>query len=300
MPPVTRYAVHPIAERLARELDGDVRFDPMTRELFSTDASNYRIVPTGVVFPKHDDDVRRIVDLTARDQIALLPRGGGTSLAGQAVGEAVVIDFSKYMNRVLDVNIEEAWARVQPGVVLDNFNSFLQSTGFMFGPDVSPSAQATLGGMVGNNSCGSRSIRYGKMVDHVLELRGVLESGSAFTFGQLSDDGLAASLRRDDELARIIHAVNDLAVTHHEEIDKRFPKIQRRVAGYNLDELGLRNGFNLAGLLVGSEGTLAVNTEARAARAKACSCRARHLPLRHVLGFDACLGADHGAGAPCD
>ena len=263
MPPVTRYAVHPIAERLARELDGDVRFDPMTRELFSTDASNYRIVPTGVVFPKHDDDVRRIVDLTARDQIALLPRGGGTSLAGQAVGEAVVIDFSKYMNRVLDVNIEEAWARVQPGVVLDNFNSFLQSTGFMFGPDVSPSAQATLGGMVGNNSCGSRSIRYGKMVDHVLELRGVLESGSAFTFGQLSDDGLAASLRRDDELARIIHAVNDLAVTHHEEIDKRFPKIQRRVAGYNLDELGLRNGFNLAGLLVGSEGTLAVNTEAR-------------------------------------
>ena len=262
MPKVTRHSVHPVAERLAQELDGDVRFDPMTRELFSTDASSYRIVPIGVVFPKHFEDVQRIVDLTARDQIALLPRGGGTSLGGQTVGEAVVIDFSKYMHQVLEVNLEEAWARIQPGVVLDNFNSLLQPTGFMFGPEVSPSSQATLGGMVGNNSCGSRSIQYGKMVDHVVELRGVLASGSVFTFGCLSQAELAATLQQDTETARIIRAVNDLAITHRDEIDQRFPKIQRRVAGYNLDELGLRNGFNLAGLLVGSEGTLAINTEA--------------------------------------
>ena len=264
MPKVMR-AVHPIAERLARELDGDVRFDPMTRELFSTDASSYRIVPIGVVFPKHADDVQRVVDLTARDRIALLPRGGGTSLAGQAVGEAIVIDFSKYMNRVLEVNTDDhdAWARIQPGVVLDNFNTFLRPTGFMFGPDVSPSSQATLGGMVGNNSCGSRSIRYGKMVDHVIELQGVLANATPFTFGRLSDTQLETRMRGDDDAAQIIRTVNRLALTHRDEIDRRFPKIQRRVAGYNLDELGLRGGFNLAGLLVGSEGTLAVNTEAR-------------------------------------
>ena len=206
--------MHPVAERLAQELDGDVRFDPMTRELFSTDASSYRIVPIGVVFPKHFEDVQRIVDLTARDQIALLPRGGGTSLGGQTVGEAVVIDFSKYMHQVLEVNLEEAWARIQPGVVLDNFNSLLQPTGFMFGPEVSPSSQATLGGMVGNNSCGSRSIQYGKMVEHVVELRGVLASGSVFTFGCLSQAELAATLQQDTETARIIRAVNDLAITH--------------------------------------------------------------------------------------
>ncbi|HJO38539.1 MAG: FAD-linked oxidase C-terminal domain-containing protein [Vicinamibacterales bacterium] len=262
-----RDPIHPIAERLARELEGDVRFDAMTRELFSTDASSYRIVPLGVVFPKHADDVQRIVDLTARDRIALLPRGGGTSLAGQAVGEALVIDFSKYMNRVVETHIPEhdddAWARVQPGVVLDNFNTHLRPTGFMFGPEVSPSSQATLGGMVGNNSCGSRSIRYGKMVDHVIELQGFLASGAPFRFGQLSETELATALAGDDDTDRIIQTVNHLAVTHRDEVDRRFPKIQRRVAGYNLDELGLRNGFNLAGLLVGSEGTLAINHEAR-------------------------------------
>ena len=260
-----RDPVHPIAERLGRELDGDVRFDPMTRELFSTDASSYRIVPIGVVFPKHADDVRRVVELTARDRIALLPRGGGTSLAGQTVGEAIVIDFSKYMHRVLEVKTDDtdAWARVQPGVVLDNFNTILRPSGYMFGPEVSPSSQATLGGMTGNNSCGSRSIRYGKMVDHVLELRGVLASATPFSFGRLSEAELETRLRGDDEVSRIIRTVNQLALTHRDEVDRRFPKIQRRVAGYNLDELGLRDGFNLAGLLVGSEGTLAVNTEAR-------------------------------------
>ncbi len=262
--PVTSPAAeHPVADRLRRELEGDVRFDQITRAMFSTDASIYQITPVGVVFPKHAEDVRRLVEITTADQLALLPRGGGTSLAGQTVGEAVVIDFSKYMQRVLEVDREGRWARIQPGLVLDNFNHHLRSTGVMFGPEVSPSSRATLGGMVGNNSCGSRSIQYGKMVDHVLELQGFLASGSPFRFGRLTPDELQRALQQTDSVSRIIQTVNDLAQTHRGEIDRRFPKIMRRVAGYNLDELALENGFNLAGLLVGSEGTLAVTTEAR-------------------------------------
>ena len=248
----------------------------MTRTLFSTDASSYQITPIGVVFPKHAEDVRAIVQITADDRMALLPRGGGTSLAGQTVGEAVVIDFSKYMNQVLEVNADEEWARIQPGVVLDNFNSLLNPTGLMFGPDVSPSSQATLGGMIGNNSCGSRSIHYGKMVNHVLELQGMLASGLPFQFGSLSTSELKKRIHQPDPVSRIIQTVNTLARLHRKEVDRRFPKILRRVAGYNLDELRLRGGFNLAGLLVGSEGTLAVNTEARV--------RLVRRPVHAVLG----------------
>ncbi len=259
----TAAAYHPVATRLDHELEGEVRFDRITRAMFSTDASIYQITPIGVVFPKHAEDVRRTVEIAADEHLALLPRGGGTSLAGQTVGEAVVLDFSKHMNGVLEVNAEERWARIQPGVVLDNFNTRLRSTGLMFGPEVSPSSRATLGGMMGNNSCGSRSIQYGKMVDHVLELQGFLATALPFTFGTLSTDELERTLRRADPISRIVQTVNRLAITHRDEIAGRFPTIMRRVAGYNLDQLGLENGFNLAGLLVGSQGTLAVNVEAR-------------------------------------
>ena len=142
--PKPDYSTHPIAKRLRRELAGDVRFDPMTRTLFSTDASNYQIMPIGVVFPRHAEDIRKLVEISADHSLALLPRGGGTSLAGQTVGEAIVIDFSKYMHQVLEVNADERWARIQPGVVLDNFNNVLKPDGLMFGPEVSPSSQATL------------------------------------------------------------------------------------------------------------------------------------------------------------
>ena len=260
---ITTTTKHPVAVRLRRELEGDVRFDPLTRAIFSSDASIYQITPIGVVFPKHAKDVQRIVEITADEKLALLPRGGGTSLAGQTVGEAVVIDFSKYMNNVLEVNAEEHWARIQPGVVLDNFNTLLRPTGLMFGPEVSPSSHATLGGMIGNNSCGSRSIQYGKMVDHVLELQGFLASALPFKFGKLTSNELKRTLQRSDQVSRIIQTVNQLAITHRDEITKRFPKIMRRVAGYNLDQLNLEDGFNLAGLLVGSQGTLAVNVEAK-------------------------------------
>ena len=260
---VTTATKHPVADRLRRELEGDVRFDPLTRAIFSSDASIYQITPIGVVFPKHAEDVRRIVEITSDEKLALLPRGGGTSLAGQTVGEAVVIDFSKYMNNVLEVNAEEHWARIQPGVVLDNFNTLLRPTGLMFGPEVSPSSRATLGGMMGNNSCGSRSIQYGKMVDHVLELQGFLASASLFKFGKLTSNELERTLQQSDQVSKIIQTVNQLAITHRDEIEKRFPKIMRRVAGYNLDQLNLEDGFNLAGLLVGSQGTLAVNVEAK-------------------------------------
>ena len=290
--PKPDYSTHPIAKRLRRELDGDVRFDPMTRTLFSTDASNYQIMPIGVVFPRHAEDIRRLVEITADHSLALLPRGGGTSLAGQTVGEAIVIDFSKYMHQVLEVNTDERWARIQPGVVLDNFNSVLKPNGLMFGPEVSPSSQATLGGMIGNNSCGSRSIEYGKMVDHVIELSGTLANGETFNFGTLSKSDLAQHLEKEDAVSRIVQAVNTIARAHETEVDRRFPKLLRRVAGYNLDECGIRDQFNLAGLLVGSEGTLAIHTEARV--------RLVPRPVHTVLGichFDT-FAASMAASAP--
>ena len=290
--PKPDYSTHPIAKRLRRELAGDVRFDPMTRTLFSTDASNYQIMPIGVVFPRDAEDIRKLVEITADHSLALLPRGGGTSLAGQTVGEAIVIDFSKYMHQVLEVNADERWARIQPGVVLDNFNSVLKPDGLMFGPEVSPSSQATLGGMIGNNSCGSRSIEYGKMVDHVIELSGTLANGETFNFGTLSKSDLAQHLEKEDAVSRIVQAVNTIARAHETEVDRRFPKLLRRVAGYNLDECGIRDQFNLAGLLVGSEGTLAIHTEARV--------RLVPRPVHTVLGichFDT-FAASMAASAP--
>jgi FAD/FMN-containing dehydrogenase/Fe-S oxidoreductase len=250
-------------DELHHVIDGEVRFDPYSRSLYSTDASMYQIEPIGVVIPRHVEDVVATVDIARRHQVPVLPRGGGTSLAGQTVGHAVVMDFSKYMHQILEVNTEEGWARVQPGVIQDEFNAYLRPRGFLFGPDTSTSNRATIGGMTGNNSAGSHSIVYGKTIDHVLELSVVLSDASTTVLKALDKAVLEAKFKGGLLEQRIYRAVKRAVDANRDEIQKRYPTIQRRVSGYNLDAF-VRNGeFNLAKMVVGSEGTLAVVTEAK-------------------------------------
>ncbi|HEX4998753.1 MAG TPA: FAD-linked oxidase C-terminal domain-containing protein [Terriglobia bacterium] len=224
--------------------------------MYSTDASIYEIEPIGVVIPRTHDDVLAAMETAHEFHVPVLPRGGGTSLAGQTVGAALVIDMSKYLNRVVEVNTEERWAIVEPGVVQEQLNLHLRPMGFLFGPDTSTANRATLGGMMGNNSAGSHSILYGKTIDHVLEMDAILASGEQRTFKEITFDD---ARRRGGLEGRILEIVE----THRDEIDRRFPKIMRRVSGYNLDEFVRKSGFNLARMLVGSEGTLAMVQRAR-------------------------------------
>ncbi len=243
-------------QSLKRRVQGEVRFDRASRLMYSTDASIYEIEPIGVVIPRTHEDVFAAVEIARDFQVPVLPRGGGTSLAGQTVGEAVVIDMSKHLNRVLEVNKDERWAIVEPGVVQEQLNLHLKPMGFLFGPDTSTANRATIGGMMGNNSAGSHSILYGKTIDHVLEMDVILASGEGRTLREI---------KFDDALARggLEGRIADIVRTNRDEIDRRFPKIMRRVSGYNLDEF-VRNGkFNLVKLVVGSEGTLATVHQAK-------------------------------------
>ena len=250
-------------EELRQVIDGEVRFDPYSRALYSTDASMYQIEPIGVVIPRHMGDVVATVDIARRHQVPVLPRGGGTSLAGQTVGHAVVMDFSKYMNQILEVNTDEGWARVQPGVIQDDFNAHLRPLGFLFGPDTSTSNRATIGGMTGNNSAGSHSIVYGKTIDHVLELSVVLSDASTTVLKALDKTELEAKLKGGALENQIYRQVKRIVEANREAIQQRYPTIQRRVSGYNLDAFVHNGEFNLAKMVVGSEGTLAVVTEAK-------------------------------------
>src|SRR5262245_42093723 len=243
-------------QALKARISGEVRFDKVSRLLYSTDASIYEIEPIGVVLPRTHEDVFATMEITRDFGVPVLPRGAGTSLAGQTVGEAVVMDMSKYLHRVLEVNTEERWALVEPGVVQEQLNLHLKPMGFLFGPDTSTANRATLGGMMGNNSAGSHSIIYGKTIDHVLETHVVLSSGEQRVFGDLKFAEAAVKTGLEERIASIVTA-------NKEEIDRRFPRIQRRVSGYNLDEF-VRNGkFNLSKLIVGSEGTLAAVHQAK-------------------------------------
>jgi len=251
-----------IAEDLRRLVKGEVRFDPVTCALYSTDASIYQMEPVGVVLPRDAEDVSAVVRYCWENRIWLLPRGGGTSLAGQAVNHAVVLDFSKYMNALLEVSPEEGWVRVQPGIVLDELNALLRPHGLMYAPDPSPSDRATVGGGIGNNSCGARSILYGKTLDQVLDLEVVLADGTPTRFGEVPPTELERRMALPGLEGQAYREVRRIALENREEIERRFPKLQRRVSGYNLDEF-LGERFNLARMVVGSEGTLAVVTEAR-------------------------------------
>lgn len=248
---------------LKKRISGEVRFDEFSKVLYSTDASIYQMMPVGVVVPRNTEDVLALVDLAKREQIALLPRGGGTSLSGQAVNHAIVIDFSKYMDRLLEVNPEEGWARVEPGIVLESLNNQLSEHRLHFAPDPTTANRSTIGGAIGNNSCGTHSILYGKTLDQVTELQVVLSDGSRAHLHTLSSEELDLKLAGQSFESDIHRAVMRIAQENRNEIESRFPKIMRRVSGYNLDEFTGGAPFNLARLVVGSEGTLCTITEAK-------------------------------------
>jgi len=252
-----------IAAELTKRIEGDVHFDRTSRLLYSTDASMYQIEPIGVVVPRHKGDVQAVIEVANRFKVPVLPRGGGTSLAGQTVGHAIVLDFSKYMRKVLEVNQAELWCRVQPGLVQDELNAHVRPLGMQFGPDTSTSNRATIGGMIGNNSAGAHSLTYGKTLDHVLDLTVLLADGSELLLKDLAPESLNIKLQADTAEGRIYREVARLAQEHRSEILARYPKIMRRVSGYNLDEFIKPQPFNLSRVLVGSEGTLAIVVEAR-------------------------------------
>lgn len=262
----TRYSRRRMGE-LARELrsrvEGEVRFDRATRILYSNDASIYQIEPTGVVIPRHTADVAETLRACSAAGAPVLPRGGGTSLAGQAVGEALILDLSVHFRSVLEVNREEMWARVQPGVVQDAFGAALAPLGLRFGPETSTSNRANLGGMIGNNSAGARSLVYGKTVDNVLDATVVLPDGSCERLAWMSWADIRRRARENGALARVLRELLALRDEFADEIRTRFPRIPRRVSGYNLDVLLDPAGVNLAHLVVGSEGTLGTVVEAR-------------------------------------
>jgi FAD/FMN-containing dehydrogenase/Fe-S oxidoreductase len=235
--------------RLRKALDAEVMFDAASRARYSTDASIYQIQPIGVVVPRSEEAARGAIAIAVEEGIPILPRGAGSSQCGQAVGEALVIDHTKYLNRALQVDPEIRRAIVQPGMVLDTLNAQLRKHGLWFPVDVSTSAQATIGGMTGNNSCGSRSIAYGNMVHNVLAVDAFTTSGERWHFGPM-DQNLSGSY------GEFIARLKGLYQREKEEIEARFPKVLRKVAGYNLDHLGPPHA-NAAHLLVGSEGTLA-------------------------------------------
>ncbi|MBI2879534.1 MAG: FAD-binding protein [Candidatus Rokubacteria bacterium] len=252
-----------LEHELRKVVEGEVRFDRMTRLLYATDASIYQIEPIGVVFPRHAGDVQAVLEVANRAGVPILPRGAGTSLAGQTVGHAIVLDFSRHMSRILEVNPEEGWARVQPGVVQDELNAHLRPMGLLFGPDTATSNRATLGGMIGNNSAGSHSIAYGKTIDHVLEIDVLLTDGTPTVYRPLAPAELEAKQAANGLEARIYGEVARIVREQREEVLARYPKLMRRVSGYNLDEFVRDRPFNLAKLVVGSEGTLATVVEAR-------------------------------------
>lgn len=248
---------------LDASIEGEVRFDAYTRHLFSTDASMYAIEPIGVVFPRNADDVVATVAIAGEFRVPVLPRGGGTSLGGQTVGRAIVLDFSRFMHEPVSIDAASLTARVKPGLVQDDLNRAAGAHGLWFAPDTSTSNRATLGGMIGNNSCGARSARYGMTIDHVESLEVVLSDGSRAELSARSAAEVAQRSRGDTLEARLYREVPRLVDGAQDAIRTGFPPHWRRSGGYRLDRmLPERGPFDLSRLVVGSEGTLAIVVEA--------------------------------------
>ncbi|NIA07017.1 MAG: FAD-binding protein [Actinobacteria bacterium] len=251
---------------LRKRVRGEVSFDPVTLGLYATDASIYQITPLALVVPRDEADVRAAVEVAARHKVGILPRGSATSLNGQCVGSSMIIDFTKYMNKILELNTEQKWVRVQPGIVLDELNATLAPHGLHFAPDPATSSRATIGGMIGNNSSGTRSIVYGITLDHVLTLKVVLSDGTILDSGETSAqeyDRQAQAGNGNTREAEILSGFKNIIQANREEIIKKFPKVMRRVQGYNLDAFVGTDRWNLARLMTGSEGTLGVFLEAK-------------------------------------
>ncbi|MCK1483065.1 FAD-binding protein [Bradyrhizobium sp. 193] len=249
-----------LAERLAREVTGDVLFDAFSRGRYATDASFYQIMPTGVVVPRTMDEALRALAIARDEGLKVTPRGGGTSQCGQTVNDGLVVDLSKHLNRILSLDVEGRTCVVEPGIVLDDLNRQLKKHGLWFPVDVSTASRATIGGMAGNNSCGGRSLRYGTMRDNTLSMEAALADGTLSRFGEVSRD--LSDLDANDSAQALFRDMLDLGAREANEIAARSPRVQRRVGGYNLDALVPRNARNnMAHLLVGSEGTLAFTTK---------------------------------------
>src|SRR5437868_2809082 len=267
-----------LEKALRERVRGEVRFDPGSRALYATDASNYRQVPIGVVVPRSEADILAALACARESGAPIVARGGGTSLAGQCCNVAVVIDCSKYLNRILELNYEERWARVEPGLVLDTLRKAAEKRHLTFAPDPSTHNHCTLGGMIGNNSCGVHSVMGGMTADNLLELEVALYDGRRLT------------LRKDaDARGGIYDALRALVDRHEQRIRSGFPQIPRRVSGYNLPALLPENGFDVARAFCGSEGTLGMILSAKV--------RLVHSPPERallVLGYpDVYQTADH-------
>jgi FAD/FMN-containing dehydrogenase/Fe-S oxidoreductase len=274
---------------LEEAIEGEVRFDAGSRALYATDASNYRQVPIGVVVPKSVDDVVKTVALCHEHDAPVLSRGGGTSLCGQCCNVAVVIDFSKYLNRVLEIDREAKTARVQPGCVLDDLRDAATAQGLTFAPDPATHTHNTLGGMIGNNSCGPHSIMGGMTSDNVIELDVITYDGVRMTVGPATDEACDAAIALGGRRGEIYRRVRELRDRYAEEIRSRFPEIPRRVSGYNLPALLPEYGASLAQALVGSESTCVVVLEAKLRLVHNPACRALL-----VLGYpDVYSAGDH-------
>jgi FAD/FMN-containing dehydrogenase/Fe-S oxidoreductase len=243
-----------LESRLTAEQVGEVRFDAFTRGRYSTDASHYQVMPIGVVEPRTIAEAERALAICRSEAVPVTPRGGGTSQAGQTINKSLVLDCSRHLDRIVEIDAANRRCVVEPGLVLDELNRVLKPTGLWFPVDISTASRATIGGMVGNNSCGARSLRYGNTRENVLSIDAVLADGTQAHFGRLGEAGVDAP----QALVRDLLAI---AAREAAEIEARFPQVQRRVGGYNLDALVRgRNDINLAHLLVGSEGTLAFST----------------------------------------
>src|SRR5438270_580967 len=249
-----------LEEQLARETTGEVLFDRFSRGRYATDASFYQIMPAGVVVPRTMDEALRALAIARDEGLKVTPRGGGTSQCGQTVNDGLVVDLSKHLTRMLSLDVNNRTCVVEPGIVLDDLNRQLRKHGLWFPVDVSTASRATIGGMAGNNSCGGRSLRYGTMRDNTLSMDAALADGTRSRFGEVSRD--LSDVDAGNGARALFRDMLDLGAREADEIAARFPKVQRRVGGYNLDALVPRNApNNMAHLLVGSEGTLAFTTK---------------------------------------
>jgi FAD/FMN-containing dehydrogenase/Fe-S oxidoreductase len=277
---MAQHAIHELINELSNTIGQEqVKFDKMSRLLYSTDASNYQMMPIGVTFPRHTEDIIAIHEIAAKYKLPLLPRGAGSSLAGQTVNEAIVMDFSRHIRRVRSVNADEKTVLVESGAVLGQLNQQLQSLGLMFGPDPASAERATIGGCIGNNASGSHSIVYGMTADHVKRLEVVLASGEKIWLDA-----------QTDRLKQIRSKVGNLVTEHQDEITARFPKTFRTVAGYALNKID-PNDVNLNWLFTGSEGTLGTIVAAELNLVDYRPAQERRLAMVHFDSLRASLEA---------
>ncbi|MCI0522649.1 MAG: FAD-binding oxidoreductase, partial [Bacteroidales bacterium] len=264
-------------EKFAASVEGELRIDRVSRLMYATDASIYREEPLAVFYPQNTSDLKMLLSFAARHKTGIIARAAGTSLAGQVVGSGIIADMSRHFRQIIEINKEERWVRVEPGVVPDELNAILKKEGLMFGPETSTSSRCNIGGMIGNNGCGLHSVVYGSVRDHLLEVKALLHDGSEVIFGDITPGELSQKCTLKGAEGDIYRAVSGMMENevNRKEIASEYPekRVPRRNTGYALDDLldsepftpGCGRPLNIARIIAGSEGTLAIVTEARLA-----------------------------------